>query len=634
MKEQFNKINNPKQLKKMTYEELNELARCIRDKIIKTTAMNGGHLASNLGTVELTLALHYVLNAPEDKIVWDVGHQCYTHKLLTGRWDTFETLRKHKGISGFPKREESIYDTFNTGHSSTSLSLALGLAYSRDIQNKDYKVVAVIGDGALTGGMAFEALNNAGRYNKNLIFILNDNDMSISKNVGGLSKYLSKIRTMESYIKTDKRLKKFTFKIPVLGKPIVRCVQKLKGTLKYLMMPSVLFEDIGFKYIGPIDGHNIRNMVDTFQTVFKIDRPVIIHVITQKGKGYDYAEQKPGDYHSVSPFSIEKGINFIKNTKSFSEVFADEVIRLAAKNKNLVTISAAMSKGTGLDLFEKKFPDRFFDVGIAEQHAVTFAAGLAGGGLIPVVAIYSTFLQRTYDQVLHDVALQNLHVIFAIDRAGLAEGDGETHHGIYDVSFLMHIPGITILAAADYNDLEHMLRYAVYDSKGPVAIRYPRCSGTRFASNDCKVVKGRGTVIGNQSDVCIIAVDGLIKDALYLKDTLNLKNIHAKVVNPRFLKPLDRSFYEESVMSCDIVIIMEETIAEGGFAQALIVNLFEWGYTGKIKTFSLKNNIIPAGKKDALMIEYGWTHEEVIKSIIMMITEIKNKAYEDTLSVF
>lgn len=616
MEKLFDKVNNPTDLKKLGINELNELAREIRETIIKTASTNGGHLSSNLGVVELTLALHYVFDTPRDKIIWDVGHQCYAHKLITGRWDKFDTLRCYKGISGFPKREESIYDTFNTGHSSTSLSAALGLAKCRDIKNLDYKVAAVIGDGALTGGMAFEALNNAGRYEKGLIFILNDNEMSISKNVGGLSKYLSRIRTTQSYMKADKRVKKIAVKIPLFGKPFVRIIKKMKSALKYAMIPGVFFEDIGFKYIGPIDGHNIREMINTFRKAGEMNTPVIIHVSTQKGKGYSYAEQFPDDYHSVAPFCISTGKKKHANgEKKYSDIFADEVVRLAEKNPLLVTISAAMAKGTGLDRFEKKFPERFFDVGIAEQHAVTFAAGMAAGGLLPVVAIYSTFLQRAYDQVLHDVALQNLHVIFAIDRAGLAEGDGETHHGIYDVSFLMHIPNITIMAAADYNDLEHMLRYAVLKARGPVAIRYPRSTGKRLPENDCEMVPGCGIITGEGNDVCLIAVDGLFDQAVKIKEELEKIHIFGKVLNPRFLKPLDREFYQTHVMNSKITVIMEETIEEGGFSQAITVHLLNWGYQGKIKNFSLKNVVIPSGGRETLIREFGWKTEEIIDYI-------------------
>jgi 1-deoxy-D-xylulose-5-phosphate synthase len=612
----WNIIDNPKELKKLSIEELPLLAQEIRENIIKTVSNNGGHLASNLGVVELTLALHYVFDTPKDKIIWDVGHQCYAHKMITGRGDRFDSLRRYKGISGFPKREESPYDTFNTGHSSTSLSAALGMAVSRDLKKEDYKVVAVIGDGALTGGMAFEALNNAGRYEKNLIYILNDNEMSISKNVGGLSKYLSRIRTAQSYIRADKRVKSWTVKIPLLGKPIVRFIRKVKNALKMAVLPGMLFENIGFKYIGPIDGHNIREMVHTFKSVKEINAPVIVHVATKKGKGYSFAEEYPDDFHSVAPFDIATGtVKSKTDKKKYSDIFADEVIRLAEKNPSIVTVSAAMAKGTGLDRFEKRFPERFFDVGIAEQHAVTFAAGMAAEGLVPVVAIYSTFLQRAYDQVLHDVALQNLHVIFAIDRAGLAEGDGETHHGIYDVSFLMHIPNIMIMAAADYNDLEHMLRYAVTQAKGPVAIRYPRCEGNRLPENDCEVIKGCGVIQGEGQDVCLIAVDGLFEEAGKIYRHLSEAGIKGKVLNPRFLKPLDREFYETKVMDSKMIVFMEETIEEGSYSQSATVQLLKWGYKGKIMSFSLENVIIPAGPRDTIIREYGWKTERIIEAV-------------------
>lgn len=470
-------LDSPQYIKKLNFDQLDMLADEIREFVIESVSKTGGHLASNLGVVELSIALHKVFNTPADKIVWDVGHQSYIHKIITGRKDKFDTLKQFGGISGFPRIKESPHDIFDTGHSSTSISAALGFARARDIKKENYSVIAVIGDGALTGGMSFEALNDAGRSTTNLIVILNDNEMSISKNVGGMSRHLSNIRSGPYYYKFKEDMEYFFNHVPVVGKKTKDILHKIKSAIKYNFLPGIIFEEIGFKYLGPIDGHNIEEMTSVLSKAKNLKGPVFIHVCTQKGKGYCFAEEKPQVFHGISPFEVETGEVLSKGGKSYSDVFGETIAELAENDKKIVAITAAMPNATGLEAFSKKFPNRFFDVGIAEQHAVTMSAGLAANGLTPVFAVYSSFLQRAFDQVHHDAAIGDHHVVLGVDRAGIVGEDGETHQGIYDLSYLRHIPNMAILAPSDYTDMKSMLTFAVENYKGPIAVRYPRGKG-------------------------------------------------------------------------------------------------------------------------------------------------------------
>ena len=464
------KINEPKDLKTLNIQEKEKLAEEIRQKILNIVSKNGGHLASNLGVVELTIALHTIFNTPTDKIIWDVGHQSYVHKILTGRKDQMDTLRQYKGLAGFPKTCESEYDVFNTGHSSTSISVGIGMARARDLLQENYNVISVIGDGSLTGGMAEEALNDAGTSKTKLIVILNDNEMSISKNVGGIPTFLSKLRTRKFYTKANSRVKRFTLKIPKVGEKIVDLVQRGKKTIKQIFIPNMYFEDIGFTYLGPVDGHNIEKLENILKIAKEVKGPVLVHIITKKGKGYQIAEENPDKFHGISPFNIETGEKLAPSKKDYSKVFGEKLVELAKKDEKIVAVTAAMKDGTGLKEFAKEFPNRFFDVGIAEQHAVGLVAGMAKAGLKPVLPLYSSFLQRGYDQLIHDVALQNIPVTICIDRAGLVGNDGETHHGIFDMSFASAIPNLTIMAPKDFKELEEMLEFGI-NFNGPVLIR-------------------------------------------------------------------------------------------------------------------------------------------------------------------
>ncbi len=564
----LDKINSPVELKQLKTSELPILANEIREYIIKSVSKTGGHLASNLGVVELTVAMHYSLNTPEDKIIWDVGHQSYVHKILTGRKNEMSTLRQLKGLSGFPKRAESIYDCFDTGHSSTSISAAMGMARARDLKNEDYEIVAVIGDGALTGGMAFEALNDAGRSNTKLIIILNDNEMSISKNVGGLSRYLSKVRTDTRYLSTKKDVEKILNNMPVAGGKVKSFLKRAKDAVKQMVVPGMLFEELGLTYMGPIDGHSIDDLLEAFKTAQNIEGPLIMHVVTKKGKGYKFAEQRPNEYHGVSEFDIETGKNIKESTvASYSDIFGKKLCEIAEHNNDVVAITAAMTDGTGLTNFARKFPKRIFDAGIAEQHAVTMAAGLATNGIVPVVALYSSFLQRAYDQIIHDVAIQNLHVVLAVDRAGLVGNDGETHQGVFDESFLMQIPNMTVMSPADYRELESMLEFAVNEIDGPVAIRYPRGSLKEYVGGSYKKIeKGHGVVAEEGADVTIAACGKMVVTAIHVREILKVSGIDAEVVNLRFIKPLDEELLKKSVMKTKKAVIIDEAVPWGSFA--------------------------------------------------------------------
>lgn len=568
-------INSPQDLKKLTLQQKKKLAEEIRNYIIEIVSKNGGHLASNLGVVELTIALHTVFNVPEDKIIWDVGHQCYVHKILTGRREEFKNLRKPNGLAGFPKSNESPADSFNTGHSSTSISAALGMARARDLQGKNNAVIAVIGDGALTGGMALEALNDAGYSKCKMTVILNDNEMSISPNVGGLNKFLGKLRTKKLYTTTNNLLKKQISSVPVIGKPMVVGIQRIKRAIKQLVIHKMFFEDIGFTYLGPVDGHNIEKLESILKTSKQVNGPVLIHVLTKKGKGYKFAEKNPDKFHAISPFNIENGELKTPKEKDYSKVFGEKIVELAKENSKIVAVTASMKNGTGLADFAQEFPYRFFDVGIAEQHAVTMAAGMAKEGMIPFVPIYSSFYQRAYDQVIHDVAMQNLPVIMCVDRAGIVGADGETHQGTLDMAFFRLVPNLTIMAPKDFREFEDMLEFAV-GLNNPVVIRYPRGgedAEVKFKSH-AKIELGKAEVLHEvknlenpTKEVTIIAIGKTVSEAVKLADRMQKEEgITPEIINARFLKPFDSEKMIQSIQRTKNVITIEDGTVINGLA--------------------------------------------------------------------
>ena len=564
-------IESPADIKKLTPAELKSLAGEIRDLLIYQVSKNGGHLASNLGVVELTIALHYVFESPKDKIVWDVGHQTYSHKLLTGRYKHFSTLRQYQGLSGFPRRDESEHDVFGTGHSSTSISAALGILEGRDKNKEDFKVIAVIGDGAMTAGLALEGLNNAGDLQKDLIVVLNDNEMSISPNVGALSAYLNRILTGERFQKFKKDTASILKGIPKVGGKAAKLAQKTEELLKGLVLPGVLFEELGFTYVGPIDGHDINLLVETIRRVKTSSTPMLLHVITKKGKGYEFSEKYPSLFHGIGPFRRKTGSPLNGTELTYSEAFGNIMLELAEQDDRVVAISAAMKEGTGLERFAQEYPDRFYDVGIAEQHAVTFSAGLATRGLKPVVAVYSTFLQRAYDQIVHDVCLQKLPVVFAIDRAGIVGEDGPTHNGLFDISFLRHIPNLVIMAPKDGNEFKFMMKLAL-EHEGPVAIRYPRgkVTGAHLTGTSLPFQIGEAEILRKGTDIALIALGNMVKTAVGASRNLAEKNIDAMVINARFVKPLDRNLIGSVVKAIPKVITIEENVIQGGFGSAVL----------------------------------------------------------------
>ncbi len=607
-------IKSPSDLKKLSIPEMKKLAEEIREEMVYRVSKNGGHLASNLGVVELTIALHYVFNSPVDKIIWDVGHQSYSHKLITGRYEKFSSLRKYKGISGFPKRDESEHDAFSTGHSSTSISAALGIIEGRDKNKKDFKVIAVIGDGAMTAGLALEGLNNAGDLKKDLIVILNDNEMSISPNVGALSAYLNRILTGERFQKFKKETKSFLEGIPKLGGKAAKIAQKTEEMLKGLFLPGVLFEELGFNYVGPIDGHNVEHLIDTFKRIKASSSPVLIHIITKKGKGYEFSEKDPSLFHGIGPFNLETGIPIGGNALTYSEVFGDTLTELAKKDDRIIAITAAMKEGTGLEYFAKKYPERFYDVGIAEPHAVTFSAGLATQGLKPVVAIYSTFLQRAYDEILHDVCLQNLHVVFAIDRAGIVGDDGPTHNGIFDLSYLRHIPNLVVMAPKDDIELRYMLELALIHN-GPVAIRYPRGKILPQVRNpkltdDFKI--GEAEILKDGKDIALIALGNTVYPSLQAAERLEKQGTSTMVINARFVKPLDRNLISSVAAVVPRIITIEENILQGGFGSAVVefLNKIEIPHI-KVKRIGIPDIFIEQGSQDELRKIYGLDEEGI-----------------------
>lgn len=600
-------INSPKDLKKLTLEEKETLSQEIRDLIIDVTSKNGGHVASNLGVVELTIALHSIFDTPNDKIVWDVGHQCYVHKILTGRREEFQNIRKLGGISGFPKICESEYDNFNTGHSSTSISIATGMARARDILNENYEVVAVIGDGSLTGGMALEALNDAGSSKTNVKVILNDNEMSISKNVGGIPLYLSKMRTKTGYTRSNRKIKSVVSKIPYIGKPIISFAHYTKQIIKRAVFRNMYFEDIGFTYLGPVDGHDIKKLEDILERSKKINGPVLIHVVTKKGKGYKLAEENPDKFHGISAYDKETGE--VKKSKNYSKVFGEKLVKMASEDKRIVAVTAAMRDGTGLKEFAEKFPDRFFDVGIAEQHALGLIAGMARAGLKPVLPIYSSFLQRGYDQIIHDIALSGIPVTVCIDRAGIVGNDGETHQGIFDLSFLSSIPNIVIMAPKNFEELDKMLEFGVNLDK-PVFIRYPR-GGENFSFESTEDIElGKAEIVQEGTDLSIIAIGNMVGRAEEVASLLPEKSV--EIINARFLKPLDEETILNSIRKTGYCITIEDNLLKGGLGSAVVevVNKSDIQDV-KIKSFGYDDTFVEHGTVKELEDKYGLSAEKI-----------------------
>lgn len=595
------KINSPEDLKKLNIEEKEQLAKEIREYILNVVSENGGHLASNLGVVELTIALHSVFNVPTDKIVWDVGHQTYVHKILTGRREQLKTIRKLDGLAGFPKTNESDCDCFNTGHSSTSISAALGMARARDLEGKNNSVIAVIGDGALTGGMALEALNDAGYSNTKMTVILNDNEMSISKNVGGLNMFLSKLRTKKLYAKSSLSAKKVILKIPVVGKPFVKIVQRVKRSIKQLIIPKMFFEDIGFTYLGPVDGHNIEQLQNIMQLSKQVEAPVLIHVLTKKGKGYKIAEENPDKFHATSPFDIETGKPKKAKKPDYSKVFGEKIVEMAKKDSRIVAITASMKDGTGLTKFQKEFPNRFFDIGIAEQHALGLAAGMAKEGMKPIVPIYSSFYQRAYDQVIHDIALQNLPVIMCVDRAGVVGADGETHQGTLDMAFFRLVPNLTIMAPKDFKELEDMLEFAVKLNK-PVVIRYPRGGEEKTKLEKHEELKlGKAEILKEGKDITIVAIGKRVAKATEMAEKLKQNEIDVEVINARFLKPLDKETIKTSIEKTKNVITMEDGTEINGLGTAVEELIVEENLQNiKFKKYAWPDEFIKHGSVEEL----------------------------------
>ena len=617
MQKILDRIDNPKDTKRLTEKEKIQLAEEIREEMVETVSKTGGHLASNLGVVELTIALHSVFDLPEDKIVWDVGHQTYVHKMLTGRREKMKTLRSLNGIAGFPKTKESIYDDFNTGHSSTSISAALGMARARDLKNKDNHVIAVIGDGALTGGMALEALDDAGSSKTRLIVILNDNEMSISKNVGGISRFLTRIRTKKFYKKSNNCIRKLLEEIPKFGPFVIHIARRIKYSIKQLMIPNMFFEDLGFKYLGPVDGHDIERVEWILNLAKKEKEPVVVHIITKKGKGYKPAEENPDSFHAIGSFNKETGKLIKTKEKDYSQVFGDKLVELAEKNEKIVAVTAAMADGTGLKEFRKKYPKRFFDVGIAEQHAVCMAAGMAKEGLIPVVPIYSSFYQRAFDQVIHDVCMQNLPVVMCVDRAGLVGQDGETHQGMFDLSFFNLIPNITIMAPKDFKELEEMLEFAI-SLKAPVVIRYPRGTESKKIKFDKqeKIELGKSEILTQGEDITIVAIGKMVAKAFEVKEELEKEGKTAEVINARFLKPFDEQTIINSMKKTKNIITLEDNTIIGGLASK-VEELISKNKEDNIqfKAFGLPDTFIEHGKVEELEEMYKLDAKSIAKEI-------------------
>lgn len=622
----LDKIEDANDLRRMklNIEEKKQLAQEIREFIINNVSKTGGHLASSLGVVELTIALHEVFETPIDKIIWDVGHQTYAHKILTGRKDKFSTLRQLNGVSGFPKTSESEYDCFNTGHSSTSISAALGMARARDIKKENYKVVAVIGDGALTGGMALEALNDAGASNTNLIVILNDNEMSIEKNTGGLAMALTKMRTRKFYTNSNKKIKNAVGNIPKVGKHIIRFVRRIKYSIKQLVLPNMLFEDVGFKYLGPVDGNDIEKIEAILKKAKDLTGPILVHCKTVKGKGYEIAEKNPDKYHSVSSFNISNGEEKKQKSIDYSKIFGDTLVDLANNNKDIVAITAAMAGGTGLTKFKEKYPDRFFDVEIAEQHALTMAAGMAQSGLTPVVAMYSSFLQRGFDQIIHDICMQNLHVVICVDRAGIVGADGKTHQGLFDIAFLRLIPNITILAPKDFQELKDMLDYAINKIKTPIAIRYPRGGESSIKFNKPlnqqeRLMNRKAEIIKEGKDISIIATGKMVAKAVEISKILENK-IDCEIINSSFIKPLDKETIKNSIEKTKRVITIEDGILNGGLYSAVAELIVTEKIHGvQVKGCAYKDKFVQHGTVEQLEKLNNLDVNSIAKEVIKLV---------------
>ncbi len=626
----LDQINTSYDVKKLDIEELDQLCRELREEILSTVSKNGGHLASNLGVVEMTAALHFVFDFPRDKVIWDVGHQSYAHKLLTGRRDRFHTLRQYGGISGFPKRDESPYDSFDSGHSGTSISSALGLAEARRLKGEDARVIAVIGDGSMTAGVAFEGLNQAGHIDENLIVILNDNEMSISRNVGALSSYLNRLMTGQFVNRFRNDMKGFLETLPGIGKSVLRFAKQAEESFKGLLMPGLLFEELGMQYIGPIDGHRLDYLIETFQNIKKLRGPILVHVITKKGKGYPPAEMNPDRFHGISPFVIETGEpkgGSKSSPPSYTEVFGETLCKLAKRNKRIVAITAAMQSGTGLEEFSRQFPDRFYDIGIAEQHAVTFAAGLALEGMKPVVAIYSTFLQRAYDQVLQDVCLQNLPVVFALDRGGIVGEDGPTHQGLFDFSYLRHIPNLIVMVPKDENEFQDMIKTAT-ECSAPVAFRYPRGRGEGVARQLSlqSIEIGKGEVLREGNDLLILAIGVTVHASLRAAEKLAASGIDAAVINARFLKPLDANLLYGWARKTGKVLTVEENVLQGGFGSAILELFQERGLSSiQVKRLGIPDVFLEHGPQALLRGKYGIDEAGIFNGAKEMLEEVRSE---------
>lgn len=618
----LDKINFPEDLKKLTIGEKIKLAEELRNMIIDTVSNTGGHLASNLGVVELTIALHTIFDTPNDKIIWDVGHQSYVHKILTGRKNKFSTLRKIDGISGFPRILESEYDVCNSGHTSTSISLATGIARARDLKKENNKIIAVIGDGALTGGMALEAINDISSQNTDVIVVLNDNEMSISKNVGGISLLLSKIRTKDLYMNINMIGKKTIKKIPGIGDEVVHFVQNAKKGIKQFVIPKMYFENAGFKYLGPVDGHDIVEVEKMLKIARRLHGAVLVHVITKKGKGYKFAEENPDKFHGVSKFDVETGEKSCKTNADYSKIFGNKLVALAEKNENIVAITAAMKDGTGLKEFSDKYPDRFFDVGIAEQHALCMAAGFALNGMIPVVPVYSSFLQRAFDQLIHDIALPNLHVVVCVDRAGVVGSDGETHQGLFDLAFFKMIPNFTIMSPKDFNEFEKMIEFAIFNLNGPVAIRYPRGGEEKTFKKCDNIELGKYEVLKEGKNITIFAIGKMVARAQKIAENLLYENIDATVINMRFLKPLNEQEILKEIINKKMVITIEDETAIGGLSDTIANCIASNNVKCKFLKYTYPDEFVKHGDVNKIEDKYGMSESKIAQDILEKFIEL------------
>lgn len=619
------KIKEANDVKQLSLSECEQLAQEIRDFLIRSLSETGGHLASNLGVVELTIALHRFLHFPEDKLVWDVGHQAYTHKILTGRKEQFATLRKTGGLSGFPKRKESDCDAFDTGHSSTSISAGLGLVQARDLKGENYQVVSVIGDGALTGGMAYEALNNAAELKKNFIIILNDNEMSITRNVGGMSSYLDHIRMAAPYTELKMGVTNALKKIPKVGDGMVDALHKTKSSIKQLVIPGMLFENMGLTYLGPVDGHDMRQLGKVLQEAKRKQGPVLIHVLTEKGRGYEPAMRHPARFHGAAPYEIETGLPKSNGNPSYTDIFSTVMRKFGDREPDVVAVSAAMVPGTGLKRFGNMFPDRLFDVGIAEEHAVTFAAGLALGGLRPVVAIYSSFLQRAIDQILHDVCMQNLPIVFAVDRAGLVGSDGETHHGCFDLSYLSMMPNMTVMAPKNKWELSDMMKFAIRQN-GPVAIRYPRGEAyTGLEEYRAPIEMGKAEVLEKGKEIAILAVGNMVRTAVQVTENLRKKGYEPTLVNMRFVKPLDTELLDIIKEDHSLIVTMEENVKSGGFGEQVMTYYGSRMHGPAVRIVAIEDRFVPHGSVEDLLRQQQMDSDSVTERVLQWQTKVKTK---------